>query len=325
MKILSDVLLNATFPEGEVALEKDSQLASIKAEDDQITSTARNLLKPRLYGNHPYALRATGSPESVSKLTPADLKAYRDKLVTGKNGVLSIFGAVDPDMVLDLAKNDFGSLPSGELALIHPPISSPLAQSIETSAERQKQQAVIMKGFLGTTIDAADKPALELIEEASSDLGSRFFVRIREKLGLAYFVGASNSTGLAPGAFVFYLGTDPKKVDLAKHEFNDEIDKLAADGLTQVELDRAKAKLLGAEAIRNQSSAALAGMCATNELLGLGYDHDKVRKAEIEKVTLEDTKRVANKYFRDAKSVEVVVGPPAAKSTAPLHDPSKAP
>jgi zinc protease len=325
MKILSDVLLNATFPEGEVALEKDSQLASIKSEDDQITSTARNLLKPRLYGNHPYALRATGSPESVSKLTPADLKAYRDKLVTGKNGVLSIFGAVDPDMVLDLAKNDFGSLPSGELALIHPPVSSPLAQSIETSAERQKQQAVIMKGFLGTIIDAADKPALELIEEASSDLGSRFFVRIREKLGLAYFVGASNSTGLAPGAFVFYLGTDPKKVDLAKHEFNDEIDKLAADGLTQVELDRAKAKLLGAEAIRNQSSAALAGMCATNELLGLGYDHDKIRKAEIEKVTLEDTKRVANKYFRDAKSVEVVVGPPAAKSTAPLHDPSKAP
>ena len=325
MKILSDVLLNATFPAEEVALEKDSQLAAIKAEDDQITSTARNLLKPRLYGNHPYALRATGSPESVAKLTPAELQAYRDKLVVGKNGVLSIFGAVNPDEALALAKDDFGSLPAGELALTHPPVSSPLAKSIETSAERQKQQAVIMKGFLGTTIDAADKPALELIEEASSDLGSRFFVRIREKLGLAYFVGASNSTGLAPGAFVFYLGTDPKKVDLAKHEFNDEIDKLAAEGLTQVELDRAKAKLLGAEAIRNQSSTALAGMCATNELLGLGYDHDKVRKAEIEKVTLEDTKRVANKYFRDAKSVEVVVGPPAVKSTAPLHDPSKAP
>ncbi len=325
MKILSDVLLNATFPAEEVALEKDSQLASIKAEDDQITTTARNLLKPRLYGDHPYALRATGSPESVAKLSPADLKAYRDSLVVGKNGVLSIFGAVNTDEALSLAKEDFGSLPSGEIALAHPPASSPVAQSIETSAERQKQQAVIMKGFLGTTIDAADRPALELIEEASSDLGSRFFVRIREKLGLAYFVGASNSTGLAPGAFVFYLGTDPKKVDLAKHEFNDEIDKLAADGLTQVELDRAKAKLLGAEAIRNQSSAALAGMCATNELLGLGYDHDKVRNDEIEKVTLEDTKRVANKYFRDAKSVEVVVGPPASKSTSPLHDPSKAP
>jgi len=325
MQILSDVLLNATFPEDEVAREKDSQLAAIKAEDDQITTTARNLLKPRLYGNHPYALRTTGSPETLPKLTSTDLKAYRDRLVVGKNGVLTIFGAVKPDEVLALAKTDFGTLPSGELALTKPPVSSPVAESIETFAERQKQQSVIMKGFLGTTIDAADRPALELIEEASSDLGSRFFVRIREKLGLAYFVGASNSTGLAPGAFVFYLGTDPKKVDLAKHEFNDEIDKLASEGLTQVELDRAKAKLFGAEAIRNQSSAALAGMCATNELLGLGYDHDKVRKAEIEKVTLEDIKRVANKYFRDAKSVEVVVGPPKSKSVESLHNPSKAP
>jgi zinc protease len=323
MQILSDVLANATFPDSEVALEKDSQIAAIKAEEDQITTTARNLLKPKLYGNHPYSLRNNGTPESLSKLSAADLKAYRDRLVTGRNGVLSIFGAVNPQEALELAKKDFGSLPAGEKALSSPPVASPLSADIQESAQRPKQQAVIMKGYLGTSIDAADRPALELIEEASSDLGSRFFVRIREKLGLAYFVGASNSTGLAPGAFVFYLGTDPKKVDLAKKEFDDEIAKLASDGLTQVELDRAKAKLLGAEAIRNQSPGALGGLCATNELLGLGYDHSKIRKEEIEKVTLEDAKRVANKYFRDGKSVEVIVGPPPANA-APLHDPAKA-
>ncbi len=320
MQLLSDVLENATFPEREVALEKDSQIAAIKAEDDQITAVARNLLKPRLYGNHPYALRNNGSPESVSKLTPDQLKEYRDRLIVGHNGVLSIFGDVKSEEAVALAKKYFGSLPAGELALVHPPVSAPLSASVEISENRPKQQAVIMKGYLGTTIDAADKPALELIEEASSDLGSRFFVRIREKLGLAYFVGASNSTGLAPGAFVFYLGTDPKKVDLARHEFDDEIAKLATDGLTQVELDRAKSKLLGAEAIRNQSSAALGGLCTTNELLGLGYDHDKGRRQEIERVTLDDIRRVAQKYFRDGKSVEVVVGP-SVKEAAPLHQP----
>jgi zinc protease len=320
MEILSDVIANATFPPSEVAREKDSQVAAIKAEDDQITAVARNLLKPRLYGTHPYALRGNGSPETVEKITSEQLNHYRDQLLVGRNGVLSIFGAVNTDQVLELAKKDFASLPAGEMALTNPPIATPLAASVEATAERQKQQSVIMKGYLGTSIDGADRPALELIEAASSDLGSRFFVRIREKLGLAYFVGASNSTGLAPGAFVFYLGTDPKKVDLARHEFDDEIAKLASDGLTQVELDRAKAKLLGAEAIRNQSNAALGGLCATNELLGLGYVHDKVRTQEIEKVTLDDIRRVAQKYFRDGKSVEVVVGPPATKE-ASLHQP----
>lgn len=323
MQILSDVVANATFPESEVAREKGSQLAAIKAEDDQITATARNILKPLLYGSHPYALRGNGSPESVQKIASADLKEYRDRLLVGRNGVLSIFGAVKSGEAMVLAQKDFGSLPAGEKALTNPPAALQLTASVEKSAERQKQQSVIMKGYLGTTVDGSDRPALELIEEASSDLGSRFFVRIREKLGLAYFVGASNSTGLAPGAFVFYLGTDPKKVDLAKHEFNDEIAKLATDGLSQEELDRAKAKLLGAEAIRNQSNAALGALCATNELLGLGFDYDQKHTEAIQKVTLEDIRRIAQKYFRDGKSVEVVVGPPSAKSDAPLHDPSK--
>lgn len=325
MQILSDVVSNATFPESEVALEKDSQLAAIKAEDDQITAVARNLLKPRLYGDHPYALRSNGSPDTVTNLTAADLKSFRDRLLVGRNGVLSIFGAVNAKEALELAGKDFGNLPTGEQLLTNPPAPAPLQAAVQASAERPKQQAVVMKGFLGTSIDGRDRPALELIEEASSDLGSRFFNRIREKLGLAYFVGASNSAGLAPGAFVFYLGTDPKKVDLARREFNDEIAKLADEGLTPEELERAKAKILGAEAIRNQSPAALGGLSATNELLGLGYDHDKVRKEEIGKVTLEEIKRVAQKYFRDGKSVDVVVGPPATKAAEPLHNPSKAP
>ena len=325
MEVLADVVANATFPESEVALEKDSQLAAIKAEDDQITAVARNLLKPRLYGSHPYGFRVNGSPETVSKLAPSDLKDFRDRLVSGRNGVLSIFGDVDPKKALELATSDFGSLPSGDRLLMTPPVAAALAESQTASAERQKQQAVVMRGYLGTSLDGADRPALELIESASSDLGSRFFNRIREKLGLAYFVGASNSTGLAPGAFVFYLGTDPKKVDLAKSEFTEEIGKLAEEGLTQEELDRAKSKVLGAEAIRNQSVAALGGLCATNELLGLGYDHEKVRRAEIEKVNLDDIRRVAQKYFRDGKYVDVVVGPPAAKAGESLHDPAKAP
>ena len=49
------------------------------------------------------------------------------------------------------------------------------------------------------------------LQEACSDLGSRLFLRIREKLGLAYYVGAQNVVGLAPGYFAFYAGTDAGK------------------------------------------------------------------------------------------------------------------
>ena len=97
-----------------------------------------------------------------------------------------------------------------------------------------------MIGYPGTDVLSPDRTALDLLNEASNDLGSRFFNRIREQLGLAYFVGAGNFLGLAPGSFVFYLGTDPKKVAAVSAEFEDEISALSKDGLTEDELVRAK-------------------------------------------------------------------------------------
>ena len=63
---------------------------------------------------------------------------------------------------------------------------------------RDKKQAVLVVGFRGTTMRDADRYALELLQEACSDLGSRLFMRIREKLGLAYYVGAQNVSALRP-------------------------------------------------------------------------------------------------------------------------------
>src|SRR2546423_14039743 len=90
-----------------------------------------------------------------------------------------------------------------------------------------------------------DRHALELIDEASSDLGSRFFIRIRENMGLAYYVGALQMQGLVPGVFAFYLGTDPQKIEPLKTALVDEIQKLTGEELTLVELGRADRRLIG--------------------------------------------------------------------------------
>jgi len=317
LDLLSDVLLHPTFPEGEVDLEKKSQLAGIKAEQEQITAVARDTTRAKLFGSHAYGRPRLGSAESVAALTPEALRAFHQAYAVGTNGVIAVFGDVKAEEVVKLVEMDLASLPKGELALTTPPAPIPPSETVRVTEERDKQQAVVMIGYPGVSVLDPDRPALELINEASNDLGSRFFDRIREKLGLAYFVGAGNFNGLAPGSFVFYLGTDPKKVDQVTKEFTSEIDKLAAEGLTPEELIRAKKKLLGSEAIRNQSNAAFAGAVAMDELIGLGYANYEERKAQIEAVTLEDTKRVAAKYFKGVPKVEVTVQPPVAPAAQP--------
>lgn len=310
--ILADVLLNATMPEKAVMREKEVQIAGIKQEEEQLTTVARNIMRAALFQDHPYALRGNGSVEAVQRLTPKDLLAFRDRYLVAKNGVISVFGNVNAAEVKQLFEQTFGQMKSGALALDDVAKPAPFLKTEAVDARRDKAQAVLMVGYRGVDVFSPDRHALELIDEASSDLGSRFFIRIREKMGLAYYVGASQVQGLVPGLFAFYLGTDPAKIKPVKTALLEEIGKLASEGLTAKELTRAKKKLVGQQQIANQSNDSFGYHSALDELYGLGFNYQKSLEADIEKVTLQDIKRVAAKYFRDQPYVLATVEPPDA-------------
>ncbi len=167
-----------------------------------------------------------------------------------------------------------------------------------------------MIGYRGITVRDPSRHAVELIDEACSDLGSRFFVRIREELGLANFFGSSQMPGLVPGVFNFYVGTDPQKLTLVRAAFEEEIARLAADGLDPAELARAKKKLIGKQAIAHQSNASLAFTVSLDELYGLGYLHYRDVPAAIDAVTLAEVRATAGRLFRNQPAVVAVVRPP---------------
>ena len=297
LDLISDILLNASFPESALQREREAQLASIKADDEEITSNARNLLRSHLFAGHPFSMPMLGTPATLDTLMPSDLIAYRDRHIVASNGVISIFGAVTESEVRELAEKFFSALPSGTGETMSVPQPDFPAATTEHVLFRQKEQAVIMVGFPGVDIFSHDGIALELIDEACSDLGSRLFNRIREEMGLAYFVGSSNLIGVARGAFSFYLGTDPGKVPEVRAALADEIRKIGTDGITPEELERSKAKLLGAQAIRNQSNDTLAFACALDELYGLGFQHYEGLRERVEAVTLDQIREVARRYF----------------------------
>src|SRR4030095_13424276 len=153
---------------------------------------------------------------ATKHLTHHDLLAFRDRYVVARNGVISVFGNVRAAEVQELLEQMLAGMSQGELALTHALPAPLLAHTVAVEELKEKAQAVLMVGYRGADMFSFDRHALELINEASSDLGSRFFVRIREEMGLAYYVGASQMQGLVPGLFAFYLGTDPGKVNLVK-------------------------------------------------------------------------------------------------------------
>ena len=164
-------------------------------------------------------------------------------------------------------------------------------------------------GWPGVTLHDRDRFALEMLQETCSDLGSRLFLRIREKLGLAYYVGAQNFMGLARGCFGFYAGTEPAKAARVEKELLAEAALLRSKGLTAPELRRAKAKLLGQKKIARQDLGGMAMQTALDELYGLGYTNFDTEDAKLEAVTLAEVKAVAKKYLQPDRFVVATVRP----------------
>jgi zinc protease len=154
-----------------------------------------------------------------------------------------------------------------------------------------------------------DRVALEILDEATGDSSSRFFVRVREQLGLAYSVGTSLMLGLAPGIFSIYAATSPELVDQVGELCQEEIQTLANGGLTEDEFDRAKTKLLAQLAFQKQNMDSYAHGMALNELYGLGIDYFEKRQDQIRQVELERAREVCRKYLMDKPSITVIVKP----------------
>src|SRR5947199_2798765 len=114
--LLSDVLLNATFPEKAIAREKEVQIAAIQQEEEQRAAVARNIMRQALFAQHPYALRSNGSAESVQQLTQNELLEFRGRYIVAKNGVVVVFGDVKASEVKQLVEQTLGKMKPGALA-----------------------------------------------------------------------------------------------------------------------------------------------------------------------------------------------------------------
>jgi zinc protease len=138
-------------------------------------------------------------------------------------------------------------------------------------------------------------------------MGSRLFLRIRDELGLAYYVGASNFPGLVPGYFAFYCGTAPEKADEVERELRTQVEALRREGVTAGELARAKAKVIGQKKIARQDLGQLAMTMALDELYGLGFANIDREDARYQAVTLEGVHAAAAKYLRSEAAVAVIL------------------
>ena len=298
MDLAGDCMLHPTFPNDELTLLKQETLQSIAMEDESITTMNTKILRPLLYGNHPYSRQTLGTKESVEKITADDLKKLHDAWVHPENLAVGVAGDISALDALKLVRQQFGELKSGALKSPAVPPMPDLTKGASGEASKEGiKGAVLTLAFRGADIKNPDREALDLIAHLLSGLGGRLGVALREKLGLAYEVAVHNDSQLDGGSMLFYIKTDNKSLELSLDGMWKEAKRLRDEAVPAKELDSIKNFLAGDEAIELQSQPGVATRLALSELYGEGAAHVFTRKERLEKVTPEQIQAAAKKYL----------------------------
>ncbi|MBI5892059.1 MAG: insulinase family protein [Deltaproteobacteria bacterium] len=329
-EIFADCLQNPAFPEDEIEKARKEILAGIKSKEDYLPGWTFKIFNETLFEKHPYKMDVLGTEELIKNYKREDLLKFYEALIYPEGMVMSVVGDVNTNDVIEQTKRLFnpvsaglpsnasiGGLKQGFDRKVKP-IPSPSYEKRQTAIRKkeivkEKQQAHIAIGFLGTTITSQDKYILQVLSGIMSSQGGRLFIELRDKKALAYSVSAVQRDGIEPGFIAVYMGTSPDKINDAVNGILSELEKVVKHGVTDEELKRAKSELIGNYEIGLQESSSQASDMTFNELYGLGYDEQKKFAKKIESITKQDILNAARKYIDLSAYTIVIVRPEANK------------
>lgn len=298
LDILYDVLVNATFPEDEIALQKRLQEREILVQHDQPIYRAIELLVEAHYGSHPFHKPRLGYPETIRELTRDDVVALYRKMYVPNNMVISVVGNYDEEGLLAHIGASLGSLSksvdpvpiSGEM-----PLKTDNVEKIET---REGAASWFALGWSSPSIDDDDYYAMEVLDSITGgSMNSRLFVAIREKRGLAYQVSSFVNARKESGIYVAYIGTKPESYEEAHNVLIDEVRKMGSVKVTDEELENSKSYLRGMNIMSLESNGGQASRYAHHEIIGVGYDFGDRYDERIMDVDVDDVLNAGKKYL----------------------------
>lgn len=263
------------------------------------------------FPDHPYGRSTNGTLESVPAIGRADLTGYAGRVLARDNLKIGVVGDIDAKELGLVLDRIFGGLPA-KSDLRDVPQAKPAAIGKTLNVELDVPQTVMLFGSTGIPRNDPDYITAYIVNHilGGGSFSSRLYREVREKRGLAYSV---YSYLLPLDATALYAGGIQTRTDKAQEAIGliqQEIARLAKEGPTQDELDKAKSYLKGSYALNFDTSTKIAGQLVQLQVDDLGIDYWERRNGLIDAVTLDDARRVAKRLF-DGGVLTTSVGRPA--------------
>ncbi len=264
--VLSDMLLNATFPPEEIDKERGVIIEEERMYQDTPMYRAGWDFEELIFGNCPLGWDTIGLESVIKSVTQADFQAHKDALYTADNTVIAFAGRITEEQAMKLAEQYFGAL-EGKKKGGFEPFGDYNKEKIFLRTKATEQAHLVLGVPAPGSLDKDHFAHKLLAVILGGNMSSRMFLNIREAKGMCYYISTDSDSYLDAGALSTRAGIDQSRLDEAVSAIMHEYMTCAEDGVTEEELQRAKDYIKGKVTLNLEDSEERAHFYGKQQLL----------------------------------------------------------
>ena len=309
LEILAQMITAPFLDPEHIEMEKQVILDEISMYEDDAEELVQDLILEATLGANSLTRSVLGRPASLRQITREALARYLAERYTKDNLVVAAAGQVDHGWLCRQVEARFASLPPTCRTLPEPVQVAPEPTTV--IRRRETEQVHLCLGVPGLPREHDDQYALAILETlVGGGTSSRLFQELRERRGLVYATYAYHASFRETGVFVLYAGCRPPNLEAVQGLLEAEVLRLARGEVDRAEVERAREQLRGAYLLGSEGSVNRMFQLGQGELLlGRVIDQEEYLE-ELQRVTLDQVRRLARELFRPERVGVAVAGAP---------------
>ena len=306
-ELIADLVTAPIFDEVELDKERNVILEEIKMVEDTPDDLVYELFSEKYYPGHSLGRPILGTPETLATFNSGSVRKFYENSYRPENLVIAAAGNITHEAWLDLINQHFSHLrPLGEISKIVTPAPVPHV-TLRHKAELEQSHLVI--GAQCPSLLSKDHYAMNVLcTILGGGMSSRLFQSVREDLGLVYTIGSSLTEYIDTAFLSIYAGASAENINPTIAATMKEINKLKADGVNPLELQRNKDQLKTSLMLALESSSARMNSLAGQEMTWKEFITPDEVIAKVNAVTAEDISRLMHEVFKPEAMAVTVLG-----------------
>jgi zinc protease len=308
---LLQLLQDAQFPQSSIDRVFQNAAIGQKQREESPATLGGIRFWRELYGTHPYAEPSSGTQASLRKITPTDIRQFKNQFLVSNNLNLSITGQLTLQQAKALAEQITQSLPQGQHAQTLP-APAPLSAAKTIMVKFKSTQTHIIIGQLGLRRNDPDLPALTVGNEVlgGGDFNALLMKELREKRGMTYGAYSGFSPMRSNGPFTISYSTRAdqaaESIRVARQTLTDYLQQ----GADPTALAEAQEGLLNSYPLSLSSNTSINAYLSMMGFYDLPATYLADYPKQIAAVTPEAVRSALNRHIQSDKMLTVVVGQP---------------